>query len=240
MNKPIIGVTPHLDIENNRVCIASNYLNSIIAAGGVPILLPLEADQESLTKAASICDGFLFTGGPDIAPFRFGEETIRECGEVMPKRDSMEEALFHLAMESDKPIFGICRGIQVLNVFLGGTLYQDIPAQYPSPHALAHSQKSARNVLTHSVLVEKDTLVYDILQKDCIQVNSFHHQAIKDVAPSLKVAATSIDSMVEAVYLPGHKFFVAVQWHPEHLIHDTKDAILLFKAFVNASQVYIM
>jgi putative glutamine amidotransferase len=237
MKQPIIGVTPHYDGDNNRICVASNYLNSIKEAGGVPILLPLETDQLSLTRIAEICDGFLFTGGPDISPFRFGEETIQQCGEIMPKRDTMEETLFHIAMESGKPILGICRGIQVLNVFLGGTLYQDIQTQFPSTHNLSHSQKSARNVLTHSVVIEKDTLLQDILQKDYIQVNSFHHQAIKDVAPSLKIAGSSMDSMVEAVYLPKHKFFLAVQWHPEHLIHDNEDALLLFKAFINASKV---
>lgn len=237
MKQPIIGVTPHLDQANNRVCIASNYLNSIKEAGGVPILLPLEADKSSLLRVSEVCDGFLFTGGPDITPFRFGEETIQQCGEVMPKRDEMEETLFHIAMKSEKPIFGICRGIQVLNVFLGGTLYQDISAQFPSSQKLAHSQNSARNVVTHSVFVEKDTLLQDILCKDYIQVNSFHHQAVKDVAPSLKIAGTSIDNMVEAVYLPGHKFFLAVQWHPEHLIYDSEDAFVLFKAFINASMV---
>lgn len=237
MKQPIIGVTPHYDGENNRICIASNYLNSIKEAGGAPILLPLESDHASLLRISEVCDGFLFTGGPDISPFRFGEETLQQCGEIMPKRDEMEEALFHIAMDSGKPVLGICRGIQVLNVFLGGTLYQDIPTQYPTSHNLSHSQKSARNVLTHSVLIEKDSLLYDIVQKDHIQVNSFHHQSVKDIAPSLKIAGTSMDSMIEAVYLPGHKFFLAVQWHPEHLIHDSMDALLLFKAFVNASMV---
>lgn len=234
MKQSIIGVTPHYDSDNNRLCIAANYLNSVKEAGGVPILLPLETDKSFLIRASEICDGFLFTGGPDITPFRFGEETISQCGEVLPKRDEMEELLFHIAMESGKPIFGICRGIQVLNVFLGGTLYQDIAAQYPSALSLAHSQKSARNVVSHSVAINKDTILYDILHKDYIQVNSFHHQAIKDVAAPLKVAGTSLDSMVEAVYLPGHKFFLAVQWHPEHLIYNDEDSLLLFKAFVNA------
>lgn len=237
MKQPIIGVTPHYDSDNNRICIATNYLNSVKNAGGAPILLPLETDKTSLLRISEICDGFLFTGGPDITPFRFGEETIQQCGEVLPKRDEMEELLFNIAMKSGKPIFGICRGIQVLNVFLGGTLYQDVAAQFPSPLKLAHSQKSARNVLSHSVAINRDTLLHDILQKDYIQVNSFHHQAVKDVAPSLKVAGTSPDSIVEAVYLPGHKFFLAVQWHPEHLIYDKEDALLLFKAFVNASMV---
>ncbi|MFV0343051.1 MAG: gamma-glutamyl-gamma-aminobutyrate hydrolase family protein [Anaerocolumna sp.] len=235
MKKPIIGVTPHYDGDNNRICIASNYLNAVREAGGAPILLPLEIDKLSLQRITEICDGFMFTGGPDITPFRFGEETIQQCGEIMPKRDTMEEELFHIAMESQKPILGICRGIQILNVFLGGTLYQDISTQYPTNHNLSHSQKSARNVLTHSVTIKEDTLLHDILQKDYILVNSFHHQAVKNVAPSLKVAGTSQDAMVEALYMPDHKYFLAVQWHPEHLIYDNEDARLLFKSFIDAS-----
>lgn len=234
MKQPIIGVTPHFDSENNRLCIASNYLNSIKEAGGIAILLPLEVDDASLLKIAQLCDGFLFTGGPDITPFRYGEETLQGCGEILPLRDNMEESLFHIAMELEKPILGICRGIQILNVFLGGTLYQDIPSQLPSSNLIAHSQKSARNVVTHSVAVEKPSLLYDILKKDSIQVNSFHHQSIKDIAPSLKVAGISPDSIIEAVYMPGHKYFLGVQWHPEHLIYNNEDAQTLFKSFVYA------
>ncbi len=234
MKKPIIGLTPQYDYERNRVWIGPNYLEAIRAAGGVPVLLPLQAEKEELEAAARVCDGFLFTGGPDIDPFRFGEETIRQGGVVVPERDTMEENLFQIAMESDKPILGICRGIQVLNVFLGGTLYQDITAQFPSDLSIAHSQQSGNSVLTHSVLVKEGTLLSEILKKESIKVNSFHHQAIKDVASSLEVAGISVDSLIEAVYLPGHRFFLGIQWHPEHLFSTSEDALNLFKAFVNA------
>lgn len=234
MKKPIIGITPQYDYERDRVWIGPNYMNAVRAAGGVPILLPLHVKKEELTIAAEMCDGFLFSGGPDISPFRFGEETIQECGVVIPERDQMEENLFSIAMESDKPILGICRGIQVLNVFLGGTIYQDITAQFKSTIQLAHSQKSGNAVLSHSVIIEKDTLLSNIISKEYIQVNSFHHQAIKDMAPSLEVAAISPDSLIEAVYHPDKSFFLGVQWHPEHLYKTNEDAQKLFKAFVNA------
>lgn len=234
MKKPIIGLTPQYDYEKNRVWVGPNYLDAIRAAGGVPIVLPLIIDKEELAVAANVCDGFLFTGGPDISPFRFQEETIRQCGVVVPERDKMEEDLFCLTMEADKPILGICRGIQVLNVFLGGTLYQDIPAQLGSASQLAHSQNSGNSVLSHSVIVEKDSLLYDIVSKEYLQVNSFHHQAIKDIAPSLKSAGVAPDSIIEAIYHPEKKFFLGIQWHPEHLFRSNEDALLIFRAFVNA------
>jgi len=234
MKHPIIGVTPHYDYENSRVCIANNYLEAIRFGGGVPLLMPLMADTNELRTAANVCDGFLYTGGPDINPFRFGEETLRGCGAVYPERDRMEEELFHIAMENNKPVLGICRGIQVLNVFLGGTLYQDIDSQYTSDLLISHSQKSGRTVLSHSVIVEQNSLLFNILGKDYIQVNSFHHQAIKDIAPALQIAGISSDNLIEAVYHPNHKFFLAVQWHPEHLYAVNEDAAKVFIAFINA------
>ena len=232
MKRPIIGVTPHYDAANNRICIACNYFEAIINSGGIPMLLPLNTEKETLTYAANVCDGFLFSGGPDIDPFRFGEETLKGCGEVLKQRDEMEELIFHQAMDDLKPILGICRGIQVLNVFLGGTLYQDIPLHFPTE--LCHFQKSNKTVLSHSVIIEKNTLLYDILNKDTILVNSFHHQGIKDVAPTLKTAGWSKDGLVEGVYLPNHPFFLGIQWHPEHLYQVSEDASKLFKAFIQA------
>ncbi len=191
MKIPVIGVTPHYDPEGNRVCIASMYLEAIMDSGGVPLLLPLKAGKDALLAAAAVCDGFLFTGGPDIDPFRFGEETIQECDEVYPVRDEMEEILFELALKSRKPVFGICRGIQVLNVFLGGTLYQDIPTQFQSVLNLSHSQKSGRTVLSHSVSIEKNTLLYEILGEDSLMVNSFHHQGIKQLRAAVGAQASA-------------------------------------------------
>lgn len=236
MRIPVIGVTPHYEPDNNKLCIASMYLEAILDAGGVPLLLPLKANEEALKTAVSVCDGFLFTGGPDIDPFRFGEETLEECDVVYPDRDQMEETIFNLVIGTGKPVFGICRGIQVLNVFFGGTLFQDIAAQFQRKLNLCHSQKSGRTVLSHSVTIERDSLLYDILQEDTLMVNSFHHQGIKDVAPELNVAARSRDGLVEAVYLRDHPFFLAVQWHPEHLFRVNEGAKKLFTAFVDASR----
>jgi putative glutamine amidotransferase len=236
MKKPIIGLTPQYDYDRNRVWVGPNYLDSVRCAGGIPIILPLNISKEELSVAANVCDGFLFTGGPDISPFRFQEETIQQCGVVVPERDKMEEDLFSLIIDTNKPILGICRGIQVLNVFLGGTLYQDITAQFDSPLQLSHSQQSGNSVLSHSVVVEKNSLLYDIVSKEYMPVNSFHHQAIKDLAPSLKIAGVSPDSLIEAIYLPDKRFFLGVQWHPEHLYNTNEDALNIFKAFINACE----
>jgi putative glutamine amidotransferase len=265
MGKPIIGITPQYDYERNRVWIGPNYLEAIRSFGGIPILLPLEISAEDLEEATKHCDGFLYTGGPDIDPFLFGEETIKGGGVVIPQRDQMEEHLFHIAMKSMKPVLGICRGIQILNVLLGGTLYQDIPTQFmpkwispkeihnettflskpysmdeqfqssPNPNIqLDHYQQSGNSVLTHSIFINKHSPLYEIVGKDYMRVNSFHHEGIKDLAPSLKVAALSPDSLTEAMYLPEHPFFLGVQWHPEHLFHTDSDAKALFCAFIEA------
>lgn len=265
MGKPIIGITPQYDYERNRVWIGPNYLEAIRSFGGIPILLPLEISADDLEEAANLCDGYLYTGGPDIDPFLFGEETIKGGGVVIPQRDRMEEYLFHIAIKSKKPVLGICRGIQILNVLLGGTLYQDIPTQYKpkwispkewqkdtaflsNPHSyeeqsnsnlnsnlqLDHYQQSGNSVLTHSIFINKHSLLYDIVDKDYMRVNSFHHEGIKDLAPSLKVAAISPDSLIEAMYLPDHPFFLGVQWHPEHLFHTDYNAKAIFCAFIEA------
>ncbi len=234
MKKPIIGLTPQYDYERNRIWIGPNYMDAVRAAGGIPIVLPLLVDKAELSAAAAFCDGFLFTGGPDITPFRFGEETITGCGTVIPERDRMEEDLFTIAMETDKPVLGICRGIQILNVFLGGTLYQDIPSQLGPASQIAHSQVSGNAVLSHSVSIVKDSLLYRILPVESIHVNSFHHQAIKDLAPSLEIAGSSPDSLIEAIYMPDSRFFLGVQWHPEHLFRTEEEAYKIFEAFIQA------
>ena len=197
-------------------------------------MLPLHTDKESLQEVVNVCDGFLFTGGPDISPFLFQEEALAGCGVIVPERDQMEETLFSIIIDTNKPVLGICRGLQVLNVFLGGTLYQDIPSQFTAPVQLAHSQTSGNSVLTHSVMIEEGSLLHHIVSKECIQVNSFHHQAIKDLAPGFLVAGRSKDSLIEAAYLPNKKFFLGVQWHPEHLVRTNADAMNLFNAFIQA------
>ena len=234
MKKPIIGITPQYDYERNRIWIHPNYLAAIKHVGGIPCLLPLETSYDDVKQMIDFFDGFLFPGGPDVDPFFFHEETIPEGGVVVPQRDHMEQLVFLNAYEANKPILGICRGIQVFNIFLGGTIFQDLGAQFLSSRRIGHYQKSADEVRTHRVRIEPDSLLDQILGKKDIKVNSFHHQGIRDLAPTLEIAATSFDSLIEAVFDPSKKFLLGLQWHPEHLFSFDKDQEKLFHAFVKA------
>lgn len=244
MKKPLIGISPQYDYERNRIFVVKNYLDSIRITGGIPILLPLKIQREDLEDLISRLDGVLFTGGPDIDPFMFGEETMEHGGIVVPERDQLEELLFHLTYHSNKPILGICRGIQVINVFLGGTLYQDLryfKSRYgiemdykKSLYPIEHYQKSENHVLSHSVVITTNSMLHQITSKEEFRVNSFHHQGIKEVAPSLSISAVSKDALVEAVELKNYKYLLGVQWHPEHLTTVDENSYHIFKSFINA------
>jgi len=212
-----------------------NYMQAVTAAGGIPLVLPLTGDKTDIEALAHLCDGFLFTGGPDVHPAIFGEETMRYCGEISEKRDMLEMQLLKEVIQLDKPVFGICRGIQLINVALGGSLYQDIPAQVEG-EPIAHSQQPPYDVSVHTVNVERESPLFDIMNQEKFLVNSMHHQAIKDLAPSLKSAAKSRDGLIECVYMPGKSFFLAVQWHPEYLWQIHQDQQKIISAFVDASK----
>lgn len=236
MKRPVIGITASHDTEHDKLFINSVYLRAIRNAGGIPMIFPMEVTEDDLRDLVTLTDGVLFTGGDDIHPFLYGEETDAKCGNVSQPRDSMEMALVPLVMEFGKPIFGICRGIQILNTAMGGTLHQDIPSQFKSELSIAHRQPFAYKVPSHTVDITPGTLLSRILGEEhaSIAVNSMHHQAIKDVAPGLEVCGYAPDKMIEAVYAPDYPFLLGVQWHPEHLTTSQPDAAKLFAAFVDA------
>ena len=236
MKRPVIGITASHDTEHDKLFINSVYLRAIRNAGGIPMIFPMEVTEDDLRDLVTLTDGVLFTGGDDIHPFLYGEETDAKCGNVSQPRDSMEMALVPLVMEFGKPIFGICRGIQILNTAMGGTLYQDIPSQFKSELSIAHRQPFAYKVPSHTVDITPGTLLSRILGEEhaSIAVNSMHHQAIKDVAPGLEVCGYAPDKMIEAVYAPDYPFLLGVQWHPEHLTTSQPDAAKLFAACVDA------
>ena len=235
MEKPLIGLTPLYDLEQQRLWMRPNYLQAVVAAGGIPLVLPLINDEADIRALARLCDGFLFTGGPDVHPSLFGEETLQYCGAISEKRDTLEISLLKEVNRLDKPVFGICRGIQLINVALGGSLYQDIPAQVEG-EPIAHSQQSPYDVPVHTVSVEQDSPLFHILQKEKLMVNSMHHQAVKELASSLRCAAKSRDGLIECVYMPGKRFFLAVQWHPEYLWQVYQDEQKIIQAFVDAAK----
>ncbi|MFB7155463.1 gamma-glutamyl-gamma-aminobutyrate hydrolase family protein [Lysinibacillus sp. NPDC056232] len=232
--KPIIGITAFVEDDLSSRLNAA-YSKSIIEAGGIPLIIPLGV-EEDVAQILSLTDGLLLSGGHDVHPFLFGAEPTPKLGKVHPERDSVELSLIEAAFIRKMPVFGICRGIQMLNVAFGGTVYQDIESEYHSRKLIKHMQQAARGVTTHHVHLTPDTLLTTMIDEEKIAVNSFHHQAINVVAEKLKVVAKSSDGIIEAVVHEDLPFCLAVQWHPEELaIAGDEVSKKLFTAFVKAS-----
>lgn len=237
--KPIIGLTPYHNTEKDEPYMRPAYLKAIRNVGGIPVILPLEADHEDLRYLAGHVDGILFTGGPDVHPFYFGEETQRFCGNVSIKRDSMELSLLKIAMDMKKPVLGICRGVQLLNIGLGGDIYQDINSQFKEDFPIAHTQPFGYDIPSHTVAVAEGTLLAKIAQCETIRVNSMHHQAVRNVAPGLVASGFAPGGLVEAIEMPGYPFLLGVQWHPEYLWEQDEAARRIFEMFVAASHAIL-
>ena len=233
-NQPLIGIVPLIDYQRDSLWMLPGYLNGIIRAGGVPVMLPLTSDPDVLYRAMDVCSGFLLTGGQDVSPQLYGDRPLPQCGEVSPERDAMETMLLQKALESDKAVLGICRGIQFLNVYCGGTLWQDLQTQRPSDTEHHMSPPYVRTV--HRVSIIPDTMLHQILGCMELNVNSYHHQAIKKLGGGLQTAAVSEDGLFEGVVMPLHRFVCAVQWHPEFASPDDAAAQKLFAAFIAAAR----
>lgn len=232
----IIGLVPLIDEERESYWMLPGYMDGITEAGGIPIMLPLTEDPRTIKQLTEMCDGILLTGGHDVSPERYGEEKIKACGACCPQRDAMESLLLREALAHELPVFGICRGIQFLNAALGGTLYQDIPLQRPS--RLEHHQTPPYHIPSHEVSIYRESPLYELLQKDTLAVNSYHHQGIRRLADGLKAMASADDGLIEAVYMPDRKFVWAVQWHPEFSHLTDEDSRKIFSAFVSAAESF--
>ena len=228
---PVIGVLPLIDYARNSYWMLPGYMNGLKQAGAMPIMLPVIGNNSDAEMLADICDGFLFTGGQDVEPAFYGAEKTELCGESSPERDTMEKLLLDIVMKRDMPVLGICRGIQYINAALGGTLWQDIPAQFSDK--LIHCQKPPYDIPVHDVTVAEDSPLYELLQKEHIAVNSYHHQGVRELSSKLKCMASAPDGLVEAVYAPDHKFLWAVQWHPEFSYETDENSRLIFREFVS-------
>ena len=224
MKRPIIGITCSKNAEG-KIAMSQHYLNSVWEAGAISVFLAYTQDEQKLAEYAQVFDGFLFAGGDDVDPARYGETVKFDSVEVDADRDAFELALYAHVKPTGKPILGICRGVQVLNVAEGGTLYQ---------HIDGHRQSQPGTVTEQKNKVEQGSYLHTLIGKDEIFVNSFHHQNIKDLAPTLRADATSEDGYIEAVHMPDHKFFFAVQWHPEIYRQTSEEMQKVFSAFVNA------
>lgn len=216
--RPIIGITTNVLDNECSFQINRTFSDAIIAAGGLPMLLPATDDPMLIAQYARQIDGLLLSGGEDVAPENFGETQSWHSGAVNPFRDTFEMLICREVLKSfTKPVFGICRGMQLLNVALGGSLYQDLQTAFPG-ETIAHRQKQMSKYCSHAVKVSKDTLMYRIAgQQEEIRVNSLHHQAVHAAGSSLVISAVAPDGVAEAAELPGHPFCLGVQWHPERL-----------------------
>ncbi len=236
MPKPLIGITTRNGKDSDGHPLTSlqhSYLNAIVQAGGVPIPIPSMLSEEDFLDVYSRLDGILFSGGGDVSIEYFNGSDHPRIGEVDNGRDTTEITLMRTAVNDGKPVLGICRGAQVMNIALGGTLYTHIPDQLKG--ALDHDYPGdLRKVIVHPVNVDETTRSAEIFGETLLNVNSLHHQGLKDIAPSLRVAGHAPDGLVEVVEIPDHPYAVAVQWHPEWLT-DQPAMQRLFKSFVDAS-----
>ncbi len=211
------------------------YLDAILTAGGLPILLPASLPLAALPELVARYDGFVLSGGGDVDPALYGGRLTAAVHNIDSERDAFERALIPLVLEADKPLLAICRGIQILNVALGGSLYEDIPSELPD--ALRHDwyPNYPRDYLAHWVEVEPGSRLAEILGTRTLRTNSLHHQAIRQPALGLEVVARAEDGVIEAVELPGKRFVIGVQWHPECLPNETAMQ-WLFSEFVRAAR----
>jgi putative glutamine amidotransferase len=235
MSLPLIGVTASARYENGRerVFINAAYLRAVQGAGGIPVLLPPSFETGMRDALFDHLTGLLLTGGGDIEPGRYGQTPHATVYDVSSERDALELWATREALARRRPVLAICRGLQVLNVALGGTLVQDIPDEVG--RTIAHSQPAPRQQATHTVKVDHGSRLADILGAVEVEVNSFHHQAVKDLGTGLRTVATAPDGVVEGLELPdAEPLVVGVQWHPEELVaHDA--ARNLFAALVRAA-----
>lgn len=234
---PLIGVTTSITVGKvpERAYVNSTYLHAVQQAGGVPVVLPPQLSAASLARLVRGLEGLLLTGGGDIDPVVFGEAPHPTVCEVAPARDTLESSAVRIALERRLPILAICRGIQLLNVALGGTLFQDVGSD-PGTQ-LRHSQPEARDQPTHKVQVKVGSRLAETLGTDELEVNSMHHQAVKALGAGLAAVAWAPDQIIEGIELTdSSRFVLGVQWHPEELCGHSEPARRLFAALVRSAR----
>ena len=229
--KPIIAITPDVDTDGNTKILKA-YIDAIENAGGTPVLVPYTENMDTLMSFIDLCDGVCFTGGIDVDPKRYFEEKMIWCKETRDIRDIFDLSIFELATKKNKPIFAICRGAQLINVALGGTLYQDIPTEIST--SILHTQSEPKFEHSHEVKIVENTPLYALLGKERIKANSFHHQAIKKLGKDLEIMAFADDGIVEAIYMPDYPYLRAYQWHPERICQNDEKQKKLFEDFILA------
>ena len=241
MAQPVIGLTASIDHRSpafgETYSLTRKYADGVLQAGGVPVIVPHNLDEEALRAVLDRLDGVLLSGGGDIDPALFGEEPHPATCEIEPDRDGVELTLARWVVERDMPFLAICRGIQVLNVALGGSLVQDIPSQVPNavPHSFDRAT-TPRDLVAHPVKIDPHSHLARIMQLEVAQTNSWHHQSIQRVADGLQLTAVAPDGVIEAVEVPGRRYAIGVQWHPEWLFEGRAEHQRLFAELVKACE----
>lgn len=241
MSLPLIGVSgnlmviPALPRKPTLITLGQNYIRGIMAAGGLPVIIPPLLDEQRLHELFTRLDGLLLTGGGDLDPVFFGEDKHPATSDIVPDRDRVELPLARWALAEEKPVLAICRGIQVMNVAAGGTLIQDIPTQVANSLAHSFGTDVPRDHIAHGVRVNSNSRLASILGATEVGTNSWHHQSCKVAGQGLVYTAWAPDGIVEAMEAAGHRFAVGVQWHPEDLFDHRTDMLALFRALVEVA-----
>lgn len=228
--KPVIGITARVE-KDQTYTLDPVYGKAILQSGGLPLIVPI-VDEKDIPLLCERLDGLIVTGGGDINPLLYGEEPHPSLGAVYPGSDLYEKELILEFLKLDKPFIGMCRGMQMLNVALGGTNYQDLEAEYEGK-LYQHLQLAMRTHRTHSVELEEDSLLYKIMGEKNFNVNSFHHQAVNKVSDKLRVVGRAADGMIEAMESTDYQFVMGIQWHPEEFaLQGDQASINIFEKFV--------
>lgn len=240
MKFPIIGISGTLMKDNNdlfegydKAYVMDDYVQAVLRSGAVPIVLPIIDDSEKIKEYANIIDGLILTGGHDVNPLIYGEEPDVKTTEILPKRDFLDYELIKYITELNKPILAICRGMQILNTYHGGTLYQD--NSYCKTFNIKHMQVHNPDVATHTIMIDNQSILNGVLGS-LATVNSFHHQSVKDLANGFKIVARAKDYIVEAIEKEDEQWCVGVQFHPEILSSHDKKMQALFDLFIEAAK----
>ena len=236
MRRPMIGISASMmtDMEGGffgckKTYVYDEYVQSVLRGKGIPIILPMIEDEDVLRAQTECIDGLLLTGGHDVNPLLFGEEPHPDIQDVFPERDEFDRRLIEYMTQQKKPILGICRGEQILNAVHGGTLYQDL--SHRDNTFVKHNQQHSPGKPLHTVKIEKNSRLYGILGEEVL-INSFHHLAVKDIAPGFKATAFAKDGVIEAIEKQGEHFVLGVQWHPELLSREYPSMQKIFDEFI--------
>ena len=232
MKRIVIGLTPQGD-GNKGYNISPDFIRALNSLGAIAITLPsITDDDELLRDALALCDGIIFTGGPDVRPSLFGEDIIPSCGAINDERDAFEIKLYKMAMAADKSILGVCRGVQVMNIAEGGNIYQDIYSQ--SGTRLVHHTLDGERAFHNVRLTDNNALHKIKFSAESFIVNSYHHQSVKDLADGYEAFAYSDDGLIEAIYMPSRRFVAGVKWHPEKRFEGDINSFRILIDFVES------